>query len=261
MRLARSLRAIEAHISPATNFNLPLASPSPGPLSAFSELVQQQKFRPNPSQFAAVVALQQVYAGHAARDQPGSGVYLYGSVGVGKTTVADLLFDYLPAAVRIHYDDLVSLLNQEFQKHRKKIGGRQKQGSELLRYFARKTTNGALLGPVSFIFIDEMQIPTIQDCTLVIPYLAELKNRRCTLIFTSNKAPTELFHAPNLHREFQRLLARVIDGLDVCEVSGPDHRIAMGAAGLADPPTFAVHGGACFLAEWRKKTFEARCQS
>jgi len=188
--------------------------------------------------------------------RPG-GVYLYGTVGVGKTTVVDLFFASASAAHSLHYDELVHMLHRELHKHRQKKGAKCKTGMEWIRYLARKMARGKLMGPVSFLVVDEMQLPTVQDCTLVIPFLAELRAAGCSLVATSNKPPSELFQGHGLYPALRVQLQQLLDGFETCEVMGVDYRVEAGRSAPADPPLFLEEGDSNnrrnFLKSWTER--------
>ncbi len=119
-------------------------------------------------------------AGHSAR--PVTGLYLWGSVGSGKTWLVDMLYESLP------FDDK---LRVHFHRYMQWVHAELKQLTEVeapLKTVARK-----LAGNTSVICFDEFHVSDITDAMLLSGLLHELFSLGVTLVATSNEQPDKLY--------------------------------------------------------------------
>jgi cell division protein ZapE len=150
--------------------------------------------------------------------QPGDaprGVYLWGSVGRGKTWLMDLFFDALGpvARRRRHFHHLMRAVHASLAT----IQRRQ----DPLRVVARRMARQASLW-----CIDELQVSDIADAMLLGGLLDELLRRGITLVVTSNLPPAELYRDGLQRARFLPAIALLEQRLDLLQVDGgTDYRL------------------------------------
>lgn len=109
------------------------------------------------------------------------GLYLWGSVGVGKTFLIDLFFDLLPVKkIRLHFHEFMLHIHEEL----KKLQGQKNPLNEV----ANKLKEQA-----EVIFFDEFLVRDIADAMLLAGLLEALFKKGVCLIATSNTAPDDLY--------------------------------------------------------------------
>ena len=114
--------------------------------------------------------------------QPVTGLYLWGSVGSGKTYIADMLFDCLPFEnkLRVHFHRYMQWVHTELK---------QLEDVEApLRLVANK-----LARDTAVICFDEFHVSDITDAMLLSGLFHELFARGVTLVATSNEHPDRLY--------------------------------------------------------------------
>lgn len=124
------------------------------------------------------------------KDDPPQGVYVWGSVGRGKTFLMDLFFDDVSMEsksahkARWHYTEFMQLVHQ------------------LLADFSKPNAAGAqpivlaadyLAKHYQLIFLDEFQVTEIGDAMVLSRLFNQLINHHVFVIVTSNKAPADLY--------------------------------------------------------------------
>ena len=118
----------------------------------------------------------------SARSSQVPGLYLWGSVGSGKTYIVDLLYDCLPFdhKLRVHFHRYMQWVHSELKL--------LSDVETPLRLVAEK-----LAGNTSVICFDEFHVSDITDAMLLSGLLSELFRRGVTLVATSNEHPDRLY--------------------------------------------------------------------
>ncbi len=137
------------------------------------------------------------------------GLYIYGSVGRGKTWMADLLYDSLPAdsKSRIHFHAFMRDIHEQM----KKLQGR----SDPLRHIAGRF---AITNRV--IFLDEFHVVDIADAMILARLLRWLFNESISLITTSNVKPEDLYREGIQRASFLPAIALLEDNTHVISLDG-----------------------------------------
>lgn len=164
-------------------------------------------------------------AGNAPR-----GVYLWGSVGRGKTWLMDLFYDSLGRIPRRrrHFHHLMR------EVHAGLAAIQQRQ--DPLELVARKMARQASLW-----CIDEFQVTDIADAMLLGGLLDELLRRGVTLVLTSNLPPADLYRDGLQRARFLPAIALLERELDVLHVDGSvDYRLRQ----LRQRPIYVVGSAA-----------------
>ena len=118
----------------------------------------------------------------ARRRQPVRGLYLWGSVGSGKTYIVDMLYDCLPfeRKLRVHFHRYMQWVHAQL----KQLADIEAPLSRVAEQLARDTT---------VICFDEFHVSDITDAMLLGGLLSELFRRGVTLVATSNEHPDRLY--------------------------------------------------------------------
>lgn len=136
-------------------------------------------------------------------------LYLYGSVGRGKSWLLDGFFQAVPvdAKRRLHFHDFFARLHQGMHRHR-------------LLDDALGATLDELLGDCQVLCFDEFHVHDIGDAMLLTRLFNALFARGIFLLVTSNYAPEGLLPNPLYHERFLPVI-RLIEGrMEVLEVGG-----------------------------------------
>ena len=159
-----------------------------GPLPLLSGLVRRGDWLPDRAQREVVEVLQRVYTGVAQPAAAGGGgdgeaagvggAYLHGPVGSGKTALMDLLASSCEAGQvrRLHFHELMGHVH-----------------AELHRGLSVPAIGAALGAATPLLCLDEMQLTDIADAAIVSRLVAAVCGAGARLVFTSNRAPHELY--------------------------------------------------------------------
>lgn len=159
---------------------------------------------------------QQVIASMAERVEPllaeeGSprSLYLYGSVGRGKSWLLDGFFQGVPLAQkrRVHFHDFFARLHKGMFAH---------SGSP----DALEDTLDELLKDCRLLCFDEFHVHDIGDAMLITRLFKALFARGIFLLVTSNYAPEGLLPNPLYHERFLPVIRLIHERMEVLEVSG-----------------------------------------
>lgn len=115
--------------------------------------------------------------------QPLLGVYLWGSVGAGKSLLTDIFFDTLPAGIgstRLHYQHFMGRVHRELHALTGTPNPLQVLGRKLAQEFR-------------VICLDELYITDLGDAMIVYNLFEALFREGVALLITSNFAPDKLY--------------------------------------------------------------------
>lgn len=199
----------------------------------YAQLVAAGELRPDAEQAAAAArldALQQeleapppapgligrLFGRKAA--PPPRGVYLWGSVGRGKSMLMDLFHDNLAVAAkrRAHFHEFMLDIHARLREERKKEGG-----DPIMPVAARIAHECRVLS------FDEMVVNNSADAMIMSRlFTALIVDHGVTIVTTSNRVPGDLYK-DGLNREhFLPFIALVETRLDVMTLNGPtDYRL------------------------------------
>jgi predicted ATPase len=146
-----------------------------------------------------------------------SGLYLFGSVGRGKTMLMNILFESLGSdgIRRYHFFDLMSLIHSQM-------------GSKDLLTIANDIADST-----NILFLDEVVITDVQDASIFPSIIEILLKRDVAIIMTSNQHPQSLYsgglnrhvYLPPLLRELRRGVRMVsLDPLGGADFEVMDYR-------------------------------------
>ncbi len=210
-----------------------MAVPLQNPLIAqYQALIENGDLEPDPAQAEVVAQLQSVYhrllapppsSGLLSRlpvfgrptAPPVRGLYIWGSVGRGKTWLVDLFFNQLPVENkrRIHFHRLMQEIHEQLA---------QLKGIESpLELVADK-----LAGQTRVLCLDEFIVVDIGDAMILHQLLKALFSRGVTLITTSNTEPDLLYLHGIQRASFLPAIELLKQYTQVVELSGGlDYRL------------------------------------
>lgn len=148
------------------------------------------------------------------------GYYLWGGVGRGKSLLAQLYLDQIPAPIteRFHFHDFFRRLHAEITTTRPPL-------DEAI---------GRMLGPARAVLFDEFHVHDVADAVLLTATLRALFHRDILLVATSNYPPEGLLPNPLHHERFLPAITLIRDELRVVAVGdGPDYRVTSDDRGNA----------------------------
>ena len=151
----------------------------------------------------------------ARRRQPVTGIYLWGSVGSGKTCIVDMLYDCLPFEhkLRVHFHRFMQWVHAQL----KLLADVRAPLSRVADQLARDTT---------VVCLDEFHVSDITDAMLLGGLLRELFRRRVTLVATSNEHPDRLYWGGLQRERFLPAIALIKRHNSViCLDTGVDYRL------------------------------------
>lgn len=157
--------------------------------------------------------------------KPGSrGLYVYGSVGRGKTWLCDAFFESLPgdSKRRMHFHEFFRALHESVWLNRT-AGARAHAPVE--------SAIGRLVDGVDLLYFDEFHVHDSGDAALITRVLEYLFSNGVTLLATSNYAPQALLPDPNFHDLIQPCVDLIEQNLDIVSLAGNlDYRRTVGQA-------------------------------
>lgn len=161
-----------------------------GPLALFDTLITKGQLRDDDEQRRVLQILNAIYFGAPKRTS--KGLYLYGSVGCGKTMSMDIFFSALKShpslrVQRKHFHEFLYEIQRLLHKIKSEDKGGVQTGLGVQRAGER------IADSVDVLCFDEFAVTTIQDCCILLPLFNALFRRGVTIIATSNRAPEELY--------------------------------------------------------------------
>ncbi len=146
---------------------------------------------------------------------PPRGLYLWGGVGRGKTSLMDLFFDSLRFAERerTHFYRFMQTVHAELRS----MAPRE----EPLDHVAARLAQRARV-----ICLDEFMVTDITDAMLLAGLLGGLFRRGVVLVATSNRAPQDLYHDGLQRERFLPAIALLQEHLEILHLTGDqDYRL------------------------------------
>jgi len=222
-----------------------MADPSGTPSQLYDGGVADGRWESDPAQRAALVTLDRLHAALSApRDvslwkrilgravtREVRGLYLWGSVGRGKTFLVDLFFQALPFEdkLRLHFHRFMGRVQAELAK----LEGEVDPLREVAAHFAAQARVFCL---------DEFFVTDIGDAMILAGLLKHLFERGVTLVTTSNIVPAQLYRDGLQRQKFLPAIALLERHCEVVELlSAQDYRLrALTSAGVYFSPLDAA---------------------
>ena len=139
-----------------------------------------------------------------------SGIYIYGSVGRGKTHLMDLFYDSLPPQVgkqRQHYHEFMLWLHQQLRDH----GDTKNPLNHICKQLSRDTR---------VLCLDEFLVNDIANAMLLAGMLAAFSEYGIALVTTSNVKPNDLYHDGLQRAKFLPAIAWINQHMRVMHLDG-----------------------------------------
>jgi cell division protein ZapE len=203
-----------------------------GPLAQYRQRVERGEVSADPAQARAIEALERLYrdlqrstpargwrsklaqlAGRSSK--PVRGLYLWGSVGRGKTFMMDLFYNALPFAEkrRQHFHRFMATVHERLKQHR--------NVEDPLELVAEE-----IASETRIICFDEFAVTDIADAMLLGTLFAALFERGVTLAATSNIIPDQLYAGGLQRQRFLPTIALLKQHCEVVHVDGGiDYRL------------------------------------
>ncbi len=156
-------------------------------IEAYEQAVVRSEIQSDPAQRDILQAMQRVVDQLSIPAwrrgwQAVTGLYLYGPVGVGKTYLGNLFYQYVPIVhkARFHLHQLMQFIDSELRR----LQGHR----DPLRAIAAQLSKTTRL-----LFIDEFMVNDVADAMILAELLQALFSNRVVLVATSNIAPDGLY--------------------------------------------------------------------
>ncbi len=198
------------------------------PAETYRAEIERGLLQPDPLQAEAVQCFERLYQSLMQprergwlwfkRRDPVRGLYVYGSVGRGKTHLMDLFYDCLPAGgkLRQHYHEFMLWLHGRLRAH-------EAQKDPLNKIIAE------LAQRVHLVCLDEFLVNDIADAMLLSGILKAMHAHGITLVTTSNVKPDDLYREGLQRARFKPAIQWINAHMQVMHLDGEtDHRMRHG---------------------------------
>jgi cell division protein ZapE len=207
------------------------------PSEAYRRLITEGRIEPDEAQRPALLAMDRLCHALAALPSRKSGIgwlfhrvpampkglYLWGSVGRGKTMLMDLMFASAPIARkrRVHFQNFMADVHDRIHAFRQRVKrGEVKDTDPIPPVAASLATEARLL------CLDEMAVTDIADAMILSRLFEALFAEGTVLVTTSNLPPARLYENGLNRALFLPFLALLAHKLDTVEIdSATDHRL------------------------------------
>ncbi|ORY86113.1 ATPase, partial [Protomyces lactucae-debilis] len=192
-------------------------------IQAYKALLESQKLTPNKAQAALAerLGLLQTTLVTSEKDEELKGVYIYGSVGTGKSRIADLFSNTIPREVshrRVHFHEFLMDIHTRLHRLRSQSGYQGDPlfgiGTELVKRESR------------VLCFDEFQVSDIADAMILKRLFAGIWQAGGVMVATSNRHPENLYERGLNRPLFVPFIKELQQRCDVWHMEGQlDYRL------------------------------------
>lgn len=185
------------------------------PRQRFAQLQNEAHFVDDPHQRAAIEQLERVYQQLHSQTPHIKGLYLWGSVGRGKTMLMDLFCQSLPTKVplRLHFHRFMARIHQEMRVEH----GQQNPLERIAQRLAKQC---------KVICFDEFFVADIGDAMILGKLFEALFRRGIVLVATSNTPIDKLYENGLARDRFLPTIDLLNEHTQAFHLNGPlDHRL------------------------------------
>lgn len=205
--------------------------------AAYDHYVQSGKIQNDSAQREVLTALQALSESFAEPRKNGSmlgrlfnkipasasarSIYIWGSVGRGKSMLMDLFFDSvtMDRKRRVHFHAFMQEVHARIHDLRKEWA-REKSGVDPVIQLARQIAE-----ETSLLCFDELQATDVADATLLYRLFSELFTSGVIMVSTSNRPPESLYTGEIQKERFVKFIALVREHMQVISLASPrDYR-------------------------------------
>lgn len=187
-----------------------------------------------------------------AKVEPIIGLYIWGSVGRGKSMLMDLFYSLLPnkAKRRVHFHEFMADVQERIYAHRQAFKEGKTKEEDPIPPVAR-----ALASEASVLCFDEFSVTDIADAMILGRVFKGLYEAGTVVVATSNVAPDDLYK-DGLNRALFLPFIGVLK--DNCEVYELDARTDYRLEKLSNAPVYIAplgkKAGIAFAGQWESMT-------